>query len=1128
MERSEDSPSETLGFVLQFLHTQGFYHAEESLIRELENRYPEGSSAGGSPTAPLYSGDTAFPPLERSSSEATQPQQSTAQTAEVGHQPLQGDSSFAQHQQGKPGLVRLGEVVTPVTAHRYSGSSSRHDHPDESPSLHYTNPDDCGYVREHISGQDDFIARELDLGDEGGAQKQGGPSFHRFLSSQDGGAGDEGGSRTGQGEAASEDEAASSSDGQGSSYFSGEVLARVSSSPSPDMPGQYGEFGESDSAMHDSDPASSCSRPNSAQPSPAGQASPGLPGTPLIFKSPSSLGMPLQPSNPSAGLLQASLRQPPPAGPPHLNGIPEGQSGVSPDSMADPTAGPAQDFGILRPGRLESSGPSFAMQLSAEDTRPVSAPAAPALPLIRPHGDAPDPAASGGLQASSTRSSHAGERQGHGRRKSESAAQPNAAAPSADQPESASHNRDGGAKAQQEASEKSEGSALRFLDPLGVFERVSDVFSRHRWPSDSGSQNAQASGLHDHAAPSSASQPDSTPELVITPRQGTTEPSTPTSQLDIEAGGNFSFPVTPPSEPAAPAAVFGAWPKARRQGHHPHMGSLSSGELSEEDVAMLSRGSATNSASGTASPTGVDEAHDAGRAGHAPPTGRIGTAHAASAPPLLESVRTAPINTPPGKRQVPAQLLPCDSGTSLSGKGRIDLAAATKRSTPAPEGESPSAKPNGMQGASPKSRLHSCQQPAALHDVALQSPPTQVRLPDAEVAPSQDHATTAEASPAQASSSHTSRPHASGGAEEARDSPSEPFVYEYNQDYIDRRYEVMTLNIVHRRRRTGFEETKEFPIRTNDLIAGRYQVMDFLGSAAFSKAVQALDVKTGMLVCLKIIKNNKDYFDQSLDEIKLLKYVNDHDPNDEYGILHLFDHFYYKEHLILVCELLRANLYEFQKYNRDSGEAPYFTLQRVQSIARQVLQSLDFMHSLGLIHADLKPENILIKSYSRCEVKVIDLGSSCFTTDHLSSYVQSRSYRAPEVILGILYNQKVDIWSLGCILAELVSGSVLFQNDSLATLLARMESILGPLPRWMLRKGRYSHRFYTRAGVLYEQARDTGRYEILRPKRTSLNHMVTDLDEGFIRFLGSLLSIDPRARPTAEEALAHPWLLQNL
>lgn len=63
----------------------------------------------------------------------------------------------------------------------------------------------------------------------------------------------------------------------------------------------------------------------------------------------------------------------------------------------------------------------------------------------------------------------------------------------------------------------------------------------------------------------------------------------------------------------------------------------------------------------------------------------------------------------------------------------------------------------------------------------------------------------------------------------------------------------------------------------------------------------------------------------------------------------------------------------------------------------------------------------------RCEVKVIDLGSSCYTSDQLSSYVQSRSYRAPEVILGLPYDQKIDIWSLGCIIAELLSGYVLFQ-----------------------------------------------------------------------------------------------------
>ncbi len=72
-----------------------------------------------------------------------------------------------------------------------------------------------------------------------------------------------------------------------------------------------------------------------------------------------------------------------------------------------------------------------------------------------------------------------------------------------------------------------------------------------------------------------------------------------------------------------------------------------------------------------------------------------------------------------------------------------------------------------------------------------------------------------------------------------------------------------------------------------------------------------------------------------------------------------------------------------------------------------MLQGLDYIHSLHLIHCDLKPENILMKSYSRCEVKIIDFGSSCFIHDHLSSYVQSRSYRAPEVLKkGILNKNK--------------------------------------------------------------------------------------------------------------------------
>lgn len=104
--------------------------------------------------------------------------------------------------------------------------------------------------------------------------------------------------------------------------------------------------------------------------------------------------------------------------------------------------------------------------------------------------------------------------------------------------------------------------------------------------------------------------------------------------------------------------------------------------------------------------------------------------------------------------------------------------------------------------------------------------------------------------------------------------------------------------------RTGFEEDKNFHVVLNSVIAGRYHVTEYLGSAAFSKAIQAHDLHTGMDVCMKIIKNNKDFFDQSLDEIKLLKFVNKNDPADKYHILRLYDYFYYRVSIFLILFFL--------------------------------------------------------------------------------------------------------------------------------------------------------------------------------------------------------------------------------
>ncbi|XP_022990536.1 dual specificity tyrosine-phosphorylation-regulated kinase 3-like isoform X4 [Cucurbita maxima] len=199
----------------------------------------------------------------------------------------------------------------------------------------------------------------------------------------------------------------------------------------------------------------------------------------------------------------------------------------------------------------------------------------------------------------------------------------------------------------------------------------------------------------------------------------------------------------------------------------------------------------------------------------------------------------------------------------------------------------------------------------------------------------------------------------------------------------------------------------------------------------------------------------------------------------------------------------------------------------VRFIARQCLEALEFLHHLGIIHCDLKPENILMKSYKRCEIKVIDLGSSCFRSDNLCLYVQSRSYRAPEVMLGLSYDPKIDLWSLGCILAELWSGEVLFPNEAVVMILARMIGLFGPINTEMLLNGQETHKYFTEENDLYYMNEETDQMELIIPEETSLEDHLQVFDSGFVDFLSNLLEIDPERRPTAKEALAHPWFSQS-
>lgn len=107
------------------------------------------------------------------------------------------------------------------------------------------------------------------------------------------------------------------------------------------------------------------------------------------------------------------------------------------------------------------------------------------------------------------------------------------------------------------------------------------------------------------------------------------------------------------------------------------------------------------------------------------------------------------------------------------------------------------------------------------------------------------------------------------------------------------------------------------------------------------------------------------------------------------------------------------------------------------------MQALKYLKEENLIHCDLKPENILLKSPDKSGIKVIDFGSSCFADERIYTYIQSRFYRAPEIILGIPYTPAIDMWSFGCILTELFTGVPLFPGEFEQEQLSLIMEVIG-------------------------------------------------------------------------------------
>jgi serine/threonine protein kinase len=328
------------------------------------------------------------------------------------------------------------------------------------------------------------------------------------------------------------------------------------------------------------------------------------------------------------------------------------------------------------------------------------------------------------------------------------------------------------------------------------------------------------------------------------------------------------------------------------------------------------------------------------------------------------------------------------------------------------------------------------------------------------------------------------------------------------------------------------------------IIAERYRVLEEVGRGTFGRVLECLDMQRSRrnreldrhrsedkYCAIKIVRKVKRYYESALIEAKIARDVN---RKGGRGVTHcvvLHDAFTFQGHYCMVFESLGPSLYDFLKRH----DYQPFPMVCVQDFAVQLLETMEFLHSSRIIHTDLKIENILLVNAreikfdrrttvpERTKIKLIDFGGACYDDSKKSSVINTRQYRAPEVILGTGWSMPADMWSLGCILAELYQGELLFPTHSNLEHLALMERVIGAFPRRMLKDANQvgDEGFDASGRHRMERVLSAENLSFVR-KATTLEELVRHPeDRWFLGLLRQIMAIDPAERATAHESLAY-------
>ncbi|XP_060951834.1 homeodomain-interacting protein kinase 1-like [Limanda limanda] len=300
-----------------------------------------------------------------------------------------------------------------------------------------------------------------------------------------------------------------------------------------------------------------------------------------------------------------------------------------------------------------------------------------------------------------------------------------------------------------------------------------------------------------------------------------------------------------------------------------------------------------------------------------------------------------------------------------------------------------------------------------------------------------------------------------------------------------------------------------------------YQVQSFLGQGTCGKVVKCKRLDDKTTVAIKMIKLKGCYVKAANKEVAALKKLR---SLGTFYLVQWYQYFVDKGHICLEFEHLDKSLFDFMRERRFRP----LQLKEIRPIVQQIAHALNHLKAAGIVHADLKLDNIMLVDQLRepFRVKVIDFGLACeVSAAKLGSYIQTRPYRSPEIMLGHPFTEAIDMWSLGCIAAALYLGTQLYPGLGEYEMIKHITETQGQLPDTMLNHGGKTPQFFTRnvdstssvwkLKTPEEYHKEMGKQPMENRwwKFTSLNDLLL-----------AILQLDPDRRITPRQVLEHKFI----